>query len=131
MRINYDFAEELNQPDFQPPAWAFNVVWPILYTLMFVSFYIFLNTKTTQSRISGVWIFVIQLGLNFLWIPVFFTFRMIKFALFISILLTLFVGYMILCFCKISMLSGLMNIPYFLWLIFAGILNFSLCKLNK
>ena len=120
MKINYNFLQELNQPNFQPPEWVFNIVWPLLYTLMFVSFYIFLNTKNNQ----------IQLVLNFAWTPIFFAFKRIKLALFVTILLTITVFYMIIIFSKISPIAGLMNIPYLIWLTFADILNFYLCKLN-
>lgn len=130
MKINYNFLQELNKPNFQPPEWCFNIIWPLLYTLMFVSFYLFLNTKNNQSHIFGVWLFLIQLFLNFAWTPIFFTFRQIKLALLVSILLTLVTFYMIIIFSKISLLAGLMNIPYLIWLIFADILNFYLVKLN-
>lgn len=131
MKINYNFLEEINQSEFQPPDWLFNMVWPVLYTLMFVSFYIFLDTKTTQSRMPGIWIFLVQLGLNFAWVPVFFTFRNIKMALVVSILLTIAVGYMIIYFCKISLIAGLMNLPYLVWVLFADVLNYYLYKLNE
>lgn len=130
MKINYNFLQELNQPNFQPPEWVFNIVWPLLYTLMFVSFYIFLNTKNNQSHIFGVWLFLIQLVLNFAWTPIFFAFKRIKLALFVTILLTITVFYMIIIFSKISPIAGLMNIPYLIWLTFADILNFYLYKLN-
>jgi len=131
MKINYDFIEELNRPDFQPPDWIFNLVWPMLYTVMFVSFYIFLNTKTNRTHMPGIWIFVIQLMLNFLWVPVFFTFRQIKLAFLVALCLSAAVVYMIFIFSKISLLAGLMNVPYLVWLIFADILNFYLCLMNE
>ena len=131
MKINYDFLQELNRPEFQPPYWVFNLVWPILYTIMFVSFYVFFNTKTQQSHMPGLWIFLIQLGLNFAWVPVFFYLRQVRFAFIIALLLTTAVIYMIVLFSRISLIAGLMNLPYLLWLIFADILNFYLCVMNE
>lgn len=131
MKIDYDFLDEIIKPNFQPPDWVFNLVWPALYTIMFISFYIFLNTKTNTSKTVGSIIFILQLSLNFLWLPVFFTFRMIRLALLILILLTITIGYMIVYFSKVSLISGMLNIPYFIWVIFADILNLYICKLNS
>lgn len=131
MKIDYTFLDKLNKPNFQPPEWIFGVVWPILYVLMFVSFYIFLSKDTTQSRMIGVWAFLIQLSLSFAWTPIFFAYKNIQLALIISFLLTIAVGYMIFEFWKISPLSAILNIPYFLWVLFADVLNFYLFKLNQ
>ena len=131
MKINYNFLTEINRPEFQPPDWLFNLVWPALYALMFVSFYIFLNTKTDETKMPGVWLFLIQFCLNFLWVPVFFTFRNIKFAFIVSLLLTLAIICMIIYFCRISILAGLMNLPYLVWVIFADVLNYYLYILNR
>ena len=114
MKFDYTFLDELNKPTFQPPEWAFNVVWPILYVLMFVSLYVFLNKETSCSRMSGIWIFLIQLGLNFAWTPIFFALKNISLAFAISILLTFAVGYMIFEFWKVSPLAGMLNLPYYL-----------------
>ena len=131
MKLDYTFLDELNKPNFQPPEWIFNYVWPTLYILMFISLYVFLSKDTTQSRMVGVWAFLIQLGLNFAWTPAFFALKNIPLAFFISVFLTIAVTYMIFEFWKISPLSAILNIPYLLWVIFADILNFYLWKLNQ
>jgi tryptophan-rich sensory protein len=38
---------------------------------------------------------------------------------------------MIVYFSKVSLISGMLNIPYFIWVIFADILNLYICKLNS
>ena len=131
MKIDYTFLDELNKPSFQPPEWMFGVVWPILYVLMFVSFYVFLNKETSQSRMPGVWIFLLQLVLNFAWTPAFFAYKNISLSFVISLFLTIAVGYMIFEFWKISPLSACLNIPYLIWVLFADVLNFYLYKLNN
>lgn len=130
MRINYDFLNEINKPNFQPPDWVFNLVWPALYTIMFISFYIFLNTKTTTPKWDGIIIFILQLILNFAWLPAFFTFKNVRLSMVILVLLTICVFYMITTFYKTSPISGLMNIPYLVWVIFADALNWSICIKN-
>ena len=129
--MDYDFLNKLNKPSFQPPAIVFKIVWLILYILMFVSFYMFLSAESNNYKTIGFWVFIIQLTLNFMWSPIFFYYKKILLAFWISILLTLTVGYMGICFYQISPVSGLLNIPYFLWLIFADILNYKLWLMNK
>ena len=128
--MDYDYINELVKPGVQPPPVVFKIVWPILYVLMFLSFYIFLRKDVNGFKTVGFWLFIVQLALNCAWSPVFFYYRRIRLALFISILLTLSVGVMIICFYKVSKPAGLLNIPYFLWLIFADYLNYKICVLN-
>ena len=131
MQIDYNYYEELIKPKFFPSKEVFKNVWAVLYGIMFVSLYIFMNTKTSNSRIVGFILFLIQLGLNIIWVPIFFGYRKIFSALIICIILTITVLFMILAFCKISLISGLLNIPYILWLLLADYLNFHIWILNK
>ena len=129
--MNYNYINELVKPRLQPPPIVFKIVWPILYILLFWSFYIFLKTEPNNMKTIGFWIFIIQLGLNYIWSPLFFYYKKIRLALFTAILLTISVGAMILCFYKISRTAGLSNLPYFLWLLFADYLNYRICILNR
>lgn len=126
----YDFLDELNKPSFQPPAIVFKIVWPILYFLMFLSLYVFLNTEQNEMKSVGLWLFVIQLGLNIIWSPIFFYYRNISLALCVSVALTIVVGVMCYTFSKVSLVAGLLNIPYLIWLIFADCLNYSIWRMN-
>jgi len=129
--MDYDYINELVKPEFQPPPVVFKIVWPILYVLMFLSFYIFLRKDVNSLKTVGFWLFIVQLVLNYMWSPLFFYYKKIKLALCVAVLLTISVGIMIICFYKVSKFAGLLNIPYFLWLIFADYLNYQICVLNK
>lgn len=129
--MDYDYINELVKPEFQPPPVVFKIVWPILYVLMFLSFYIFLRKDVNSLKTVGFWLFIVQLVLNYMWSPLFFYYKKIKLALCVAVLLTISVGIMIICFYKVSKFAGLLNIPYFLWLIFADYLNYKICVLNK
>lgn len=131
MQIDYNYYEELIKPKFFPSKEVFKNVWAVLYGIMFVSLYIFMNTKTSNSRIVGFILFLIQLGLNIIWVPVFFGYRKIFSALIICTILSIFVFFTILAFCKVSILAGVMNIPYLLWTIFACFLNYKIWEYNK
>ena len=55
----------LNKPYFNPPAEIFAPVWTVMYTLIFISFVLFLNSKKTNNKTPGFAAFVIQILLNF------------------------------------------------------------------
>lgn len=126
---NNNFYQNLIKPEFTPPAIVFQIVWPILYLLMIISFFIILGANSAIKPFA-VTIFIVQLILNFIWSPVFFVIGKIKLALFISILLLLSVLCMVIVFFKISKIAGCLQIPYFLWLFFATFLNAAFMWLN-
>ena len=127
---NSFWFESLNKPFLNPPFWVFPVVWTILYLLIFISLIIFILTKTEHDKIRGYVYFFIQLCLNFAWSPAFFYFKNIGLALVIVLLLDIFVIFMIREFYKVSKISGLLNIPYILWILFATYLNIAYFILN-
>ena len=118
------------KPDFAPPAVLFPIVWSILYILMGISSYIIDNSNDGKKE-KAMNSYYAQLIINLLWSFIFFSFKMYLFAFIWIILLILAVVIMIKRFYDINKLSGLLQIPYLLWLIFASILNFSIYLLNR
>ncbi|MCI1958915.1 MAG: tryptophan-rich sensory protein [Clostridia bacterium] len=114
------------KPALAPPSIVFMIVWPILYILMGISAYI-VDEKGGKEQLRP---FHIQLLLNFLWSPVFFTLKKCTLAVVIIILLVFCVIWMIKAFSKVSKKAAALQIPYLLWLIFATYLNISICILN-
>lgn len=128
--MNLDWYNTLNKPLFTPPSEIFAPAWLILYILIFVSLYIFIKTRTDKSKSFGILLFVIQMGLNLLWSPVFFYFRDMKAAFYVIILLVIFLILNIVSFYKISKISAILLIPYLLWVCFAIYLNYGFMVLN-
>lgn len=123
---------QLNKPPLAPPAWLFPVVWTILYTLMGVSSYLVLTSGAEKEEIEyALKIYAYQLLVNFLWSTFFFNFGWYLFAFFWLVLLWVLVLMMILRFKDISKIAAYMNIPYIIWLSFAGYLNFAIWLLNR
>ena len=122
--------DSLNKPFLNPPSWIFAPVWTILYLLIFASLVIYILKFTKQNKVRGYIYLVLQMCLNLAWSPVFFYFKNIGLALIIIILLDIFVVLMIREFYKVSKISGLLNIPYLLWILFATYLNISYFILN-
>lgn len=130
MEFDNNFYQNLIKPDFQPPQWLFKPVWIILYILMGVSLFIVSRHAQSSLKWAAIALFLIQLMLNLSWSPLFFVYHRIRSALFICILLTITVFFMIIVFSKLSLIAAILQIPYLLWLIFASILNAAIVKLN-
>ena len=107
--------QTLIKSPLNPPGYVFGIVWPILYLLMSISaFRTFNETKN---------LFLIQLLFNTLWSWLFFAFQMPLVAL-LNIWLLIYLNIKInLKMFYIDKLSGLLFIPYVLWLFFASYLN--------
>ena len=121
----------VNKPPLSPPAWLFPVVWTILYTLMGISSYLILTSGAEVGEIqNALSVYAYQLTVNFLWPTFFFNFQWYFFAFLWLILLIFLVVAMIREFYKISKTAAYLNIPYLVWLLFAGYLNFAIWWLN-
>ena len=123
----------LNKPPLSPPAWLFPVVWTILYILMGISSYLIYvsepqNGDDANSKALATYGY--QLVVNFLWPVFFFNFGWYFFAFLWLVLLWILVAKMILEFGQISKVAALLNVPYLLWLSFAGYLNLGVWLLN-
>ena len=129
--FDFNWYQTLTQPPFAPPQWLFTPAWTILYISIFVALLFFIQANSLNSKKNGYWLFFIQLLINFAWTPVFFGLKNIGLALVISILLDILVFFTIKEFYKISKPSGIILIPYFVWLIYATYLNFSILILNS
>lgn len=119
----------LTKPPLAPPDWIFPPVWSILYFSMLVALLLYLF-KTAQNKKSGYIYFIAQLFLNLLWAPVFFYLKNMFLALIVIILLDIFVILTIKSFYKVSKISGLILMPYLLWILFATYLNIGYLVLN-
>ena len=62
----------LVKPPLNPPDWLFPAVWTVLYALMAVAAWIAWKTRPSSCRRRGLRLFLVQLGLNFLWSWIFF-----------------------------------------------------------
>lgn len=116
--------QTIKKPFFTPPNWIFGPVWTILFLLMGISLYLVWNKGLKSKKAKSVIrIFLIQLGLNFLWSLFFFGFHSPLLAfidiiiLWVAILLTILKVY------KISKIAAYLLLPYLFWVTFATVLN--------
>lgn len=114
----------LNKPSFSPPNWLFAPVWTILYTLIGISLYRMWIKKTNLK------LFFFHIFLNAIWSPVFFGFKNLGLAFFVIIIMDITLLIIINNFRKIDKIAAYLLVPYFLWICFASILNYSVWRLN-
>lgn len=119
----------LIKPQFAPPAILFPIVWTILYTLMGISYGILDANNLVDVDINSIYYW--QLAVNALWSIIFFILKWRLLAFFWILLLIVLVVTMIIRFYNKNKLSGLLQIPYLLWIVFAAVLNLSIYTLNK
>lgn len=125
-----EWYAQLTKPSWTPPNWLFAPVWTFLYLAMgTAAWLVWQRVGWRKSRLALLF-FILQLVLNAVWSWVFFglhrpglAFAEIVF-LWAAILLTL------ILFWRRCPLSGVLFVPYLVWVSFAAILNFSLWRLN-
>lgn len=126
------FYTSLEKPPISPPEWIFAVVWPILYLLMGIACYrVYMKEEVTGKGSNSIFIYGIQLLLNFLWPILFFGLKLYGIAFIELIILFIFIIITTVKFYKIDKLAGLLLVPYLIWTIFAGYLNFGVWFLNE
>ena len=119
---------ELQKPFLAPPSILFPIAWTILYLLMGLAYGILKDEEQLQTPERNI--YIVQLVVNLLW-PIFFFLSKWRLFSFICLLLLIFlVMVMIKRFYHKNKVSGLLLIPYILWLFFAAYLNFGIYYLN-
>ena len=93
-------------------------------------FYNISFTKNLNTKNEGR-IYYFQLIINWLWPIIFFTLKWRLVALIWLIVLDILVLNMVIKFIKQNKLSGILQIPYFLWVLFATYLNLAIYLLNR
>jgi len=118
------------KPKLNPPSYVFGIVWPILYLLIGISYYMALyNKKNFKYFILPI----IALIFNYTYIPLLSSENKLLLG-FISIIFIL-VSAILVCvqfyITEKNKLSVYLLIPYILWLCFATYLSYNIYILNK
>ena len=106
--------DALLKPSLTPPDLAFPIAWGILYLLMGIGAARIYQTDA-PGRKKALAVFNLQaLGFAFFWL----------------LLLLALILWMIALFWKLDRPAALLQIPYLLWVSFAGYLNYAIWHLN-
>lgn len=125
-----DFYGALRLPSWAPPASVFGPVWTVLYLLMAVTAWMVWRHRNKVQGSTGLLIFAISLAPNALWSWLFFGWHQGFWALIDIGALWLLVAITVLSFWRIRPIFGLMMVPLWIWVSFAGVLNVVLWQLN-
>lgn len=124
------YKEQLTKPALSPPGIVFPIVWVILFALMGIGAARVSLSRYSRERRMALRIFLVQLAFNFFWSILFFNLQWFGLALGWLVALWALILWMILLFRKTDPLSAWLQVPYLLWVAFAGYLNFGVWMLN-
>lgn len=125
-----EWYKKLKKAPWTPPSKVFGIVWSVLYTLLFISFFLVWNNKKCFPYCNALTMFLIQLALNLTWTTVFFRYRMVRTALVSIILIIIFTIITFTYFIKVSKLAAYLLLPYIAWLLLASSLNLYIVLYN-
>ncbi len=130
---NMKIFDSVKMPPLSPPAAVFPIVWTVLYALMGVSAGRVWQKKDLNRRFAsaGLEIFAISLAFNFFWSIFFFNCKSFLFSFGWLVLLFVQVLFTVIFYRRVDRLAGNLQIPYLLWVAFAGYLNFGIFLLNR
>lgn len=122
-----EWYQALGKPPFNPPDWLFAPVWTALYVLIAIAGWRIWSGARTGGAMTAWWL---QLGLNFLWSPIFFTLHSPAGALAVIVAMLAAIAAFVALAWERDRLSALLFVPYAAWVAFATALNAAIWWLN-
>ncbi len=122
---------QLNKPAWAPPGWVFGPVWSFLYLVIAVSFgYVFYLAikKKIPGRVALP--FILNLVFNFAFTPLQFGLRSNILAAVDVVLVLLTLVWSLVRIRPFLPWVALVNLPYFLWVSFATVLQLTITWMN-
>lgn len=118
----------LTKPGWTPPDWVFPVTWMVLYICMAIAG---ARAATVEGNGIAMALWSMQIAFNALWTPVFFGLRNIRLGMAVIGVLWVTVLCALLALWQVDVLSGILFIPYLVWVTIAGALNAEVWRLNR
>ncbi len=128
-----DIYKEIKTPPLSPPSILFPIAWTALYILMGISAAMiykdsFASVKEKKLALSP---YASSLIVNFAWSIIFFNFRAFLVAFVWLLFLLFLIIRTIFLYAKINKTAAHLQIPYAIWVAFAGYLNIGIFLLNR
>jgi tryptophan-rich sensory protein len=121
--------EELNRPDWAPPAGVFGPVWSVLYGTMAAASWLVARQGLERSDVRmALALFAGQLALNAAWTPIFFGAGQVSVAAIEIVALAVVLAATVATFWRVSRPAGALMVPYLAWVIFAAALNIAIAR---
>ena len=121
---------ELTKPAETPPDWAFPVAWTLIYILLGLALALIINARGARQRGLAILFFAVQMALNLAWTPLFFGAHRVSLALLVLIAMFALAVVTTFLFARIRKPAAWLMVPYLVWLVYAGLLNWRIDQLN-
>lgn len=119
--------DRLARPGWAPPAWLFGPVWTVLYATIAVAGWL------VWCRVGFGWAlvpWVVQLGLNGVWTPIFFGAAAYGLAVAEIVVLWCAIGATVATFRRVRPAAAVLLLPYWAWVTFATALTIAIWRAN-
>jgi len=128
----FDWYSQLKKPKWAPPSWIFGPAWAFLYIGIIRSFgYVFIHTYNGDLPVFVCIPFVLNLIFNALFTPIQFGLKNNKLAAIDIVLTWITIVWMMIVVYPFVPLISYMQIPYFLWVSFATVLQLTVTWMNR
>jgi translocator protein len=121
----------LAKPALNPPNWLFGPAWTLLFALMAYAAWRIWKLPPGPEPSRAMLLFFVQLAFNAAWSWAFFASNSPGFGLVVIAPFLLIVVATTLAFLRADSVSGLLMLPYPLWVAFATYLNVGIWWLNR
>lgn len=119
----------LHKSSLTPPGVVFSIVWPILYALLaYIAW--FLSSHKKESVKLPIYLYGLQIIMNWAWTPLFFEFHWVKLSAIWIVTLTGLNWVLIVQLKTKQKAIALLLLPYVFWLMFASYLNLFISVMN-
>jgi len=122
--------QALAKPAWNPPDWAFGVIWTAIFALCAVAGVIAWRAAGAGRRAWIIGVFCLNGSLNILWSLLFFRLRRPDWALEEVGLFWLSIAILLVFLWRISRTAGALIAPYLVWVTIATVLNYEIVRLN-
>ncbi|NLZ48225.1 MAG: tryptophan-rich sensory protein [Clostridiales bacterium] len=126
------YYEILRKPFFALPSVILIIFWPVVLLSISIAAYLFIskNREGVYNR-RGVFYFIVQVTLNFLWPFIFFRLNLYGISFLLSLLIILTTVLTTIKFLKGYKAAGLLMLPYIILVTYSSILNYYIWLLNE
>jgi benzodiazapine receptor len=124
-----EWYRALAKPAWNPPDWLFGPVWTLLYILMALAAWL-VWMRGWKAAKYALTLFVVQLILNAAWSWLFFGWRQPGWAFVELVILLAAIIATAVAFARVKPTAAWLLAPYLAWVAFAGLLNFTIWRLN-
>lgn len=121
--------DNLAKPRWRPPHWLFAPVWSVLYFTIAISGWMVWRKVGLQFLPFSI--YFISLCFNAAWSACSFGLRRLDIAFMDIVVLWLSIAATVAVFYPLSHTAALLLLPYWIWVSFAAVLNFTMWQMNR